>query len=104
LSGGNADGCGRDLLKREVVGGDDTIVENVFDVGLRGEAAKGSGVIRRGCLHGSNAKVFISMSEMRPCSNDLGVGIAGYRGVAIEHEVAMGGNAGGVNLGVALDS
>ena len=82
------------------MGGDDAVVEDVVDVGLGGEAAQGAGVVFRGCgLDGGDAEVFVALREMRTGGGDAGCCIAGDGGVAIEDEVAVRGDAAGVDLG-----
>jgi hypothetical protein len=71
---------------------------------LGGEAAEGGCVILGGYLDGSDAEVLVSMSEMGTRGGDVSFGIARNGGVAIEDEVAVWGDAGGVDLGVDLGS
>jgi hypothetical protein len=81
------------------VGGDDAIVEDVVDVGLGGEAAEGGVVVfRRGRLDGSDADVFVATAETGSGGCDAGFGIAGDGGIAIENEVSVRSDAGGVDL------
>lgn len=85
------------------MGRDDAIVEDVIDVGLGGEAAQGAGIVfRDGGLDGGDAEVFVAAGEMRASGGDAGFCIAGDGGVAIEDEVAVRGNAVGVDLGTGL--
>jgi hypothetical protein len=101
----DAGGGWRDALKAQTVGGDDAIVENVIDIGLGGEAAQGAGVVFRECgLDGGDAEVFVAAGEMRASGGDAGFGIAGDGGVAIEDEVAVRGDARGVDLGTGETS
>ena len=82
------------------MGGDDAVVEDVGDVGLGGEAAEGGGVVLLGRgLDGGDAEVFVALGEMGAGGGDAGFGVAGNGGVAVEDEVAMGSDAGGVDLG-----
>jgi hypothetical protein len=87
-----------------MVGGDDAVVKDDVDVGLGSEAAEIGSVVLGGCLDGSDAEVFVSMSEMGARGGDVSFGIAGDGGVAIEDEITVGGDAGGVDLSVALGS
>jgi hypothetical protein len=88
------------------MGGDDAVVEDVFDVGLGGEAAQGGGVVfsgRLGCRDdGGDAEVFVALGEMGAGRRDAGFGVAGDGGVAIEDEIAVGSDAAGVDLGIGL--
>ena len=82
------------------MGGDDAIVEDVVDVGLGGEAAQGAGVIfRDGGLDGGYAEVFVAPGDMCSGRGDARFCVAGDGRVAIEHEVAVRGDAAGVDLG-----
>jgi hypothetical protein len=86
-------------VETKAVGRDDAVVEDVVDVGLSGEAAKGGGVVfRGGRLDGCDADVFVAAGETGSGGCDAGFGIAGDGGVAIENEVAVRGDAGGVDL------
>ena len=92
-------------MEAEAVGGHDAIVEDVIDVGLGGEAAQGAGVVfRDGGLDGGDAEVFVAAGEMRARGGDAGFCIAGDGGIAIEDEVAVRGDAGGVDLGTGETS
>jgi hypothetical protein len=68
---------------------------------LGGEAAQGGGVVFEGGLglDGGDAEVLIAVKEMGADRGDTGFGVAGDGGVAIENEVAMGRDGGGVDLG-----
>ena len=82
------------------MGGDDAVVEDVVDVGLSGEAAEGGGIVfRRGRLDGRDTDVFVATGEMGSGRCDTGLGISGDGGVAIVNKVAVGSDAGGVDLG-----
>lgn len=94
-----ADRGGSDSLNAEAVGGDDAVVEDVIDVGLRGETAEGGGVVFARGLDSGDAEVFVALGEMGSGGGDVGLGIAGDGGVAVDDEVAVGGGAGGVDLG-----
>jgi len=79
--------------------GDDAVVEDVLDVGLRGEAAQGAGVILRdGGLDGGDAEVLIAPGEMGAGGGNAEFGVTGNGCVAIEEEVAVGSDAAGVDL------
>ena len=96
----DAGGGGCDGLKAQAVGGDDAIVEDVVDVGLSGEAAQGGGVVfGDGGLDGRDAEVLVAPGEMGAGGGDAGFCIAGDGRVAIEDEVAVRGDAAGVDLG-----
>jgi hypothetical protein len=89
-----------DALEAEAMRGDDAIVEDVIDVGLGGEAAQGAGVVfPDGGLDGGDAEVFVALGEMRSGGGDPRFCVAGDGRVAIEDEVAVRGDAAGVNLG-----
>jgi hypothetical protein len=82
------------------MGGDDAVAEDLVDVGLRGQAAEGAGVILRNCgLDGGDAEVLVAPGEMGAAGGDAGLCVAGDGRVAIENEVAMRSDAVGVNLG-----
>jgi hypothetical protein len=92
-----------DALEAQAVRGDDAIVEDVVDVGLRGEAAQGAGVVFPDCgLDGGDAEVLVAPSEMRAGGGDAGFCVAGDGCVAIKDEVAVGSEAAGVDLGTDL--
>ena len=57
-------GEGGDSLNPETVGGDDAVVEDVFDVGLGGDAAQGVGIVLKGGLgfDGGDAEVFVAVN------------------------------------------
>ncbi len=75
-------------------------MEDVVDVGLGGEAAQSAGVVFRDRgLDGGDAEVLVAPEDMGSGGGDVGLSVAGDGGVAIEHEVAMGRDAGGVDLG-----
>jgi len=81
--------------------GDDAIVEDVVNVGLRGKAAQCGDVVLLGCgLDCSDAEVLVTTCELSAGRGDASFSVAGDGGVAIEDEVAMGSDAGGVDLGV----
>ena len=54
---------------------------------------------RGGGLDGGDAEVFVALGEMGAGGGDAGFGVAGDGGVAVEDEVAVGSDAGGVDLG-----
>jgi hypothetical protein len=75
-------------------------VEDVVDVGLGGEAVQSAGVVFvDGGLDGRDAEVLVAPDDMGSGGGDVGLGVAGDGGVAIEDEVAVGRDAGGVDLG-----
>jgi hypothetical protein len=81
------------------MGGDDAVVEDIVDVGLRGEAAQGAGVVLRDSrLDGGDAEVVVAPGEMGAGGGDAGFGVTGNGCVAIEDEVAVGSDAAGVDL------
>jgi hypothetical protein len=87
-------------LEAEVQCGDDSVVEDVADVGLGGEEAEGCGVVLRGRgLDGCDAEVLVALGESGASGEEMGFGVAWDGGVAIEDEVAVGSYAGGVDLG-----
>jgi hypothetical protein len=95
-----ADGGWRDALKAQTVGGDDTVVEDVVDIGLGDEAAQGAGVVFLDCgLDGGDAEVFVAPGKMRAGGGDPRFCVAGDGCVAIEDEVAVGSDAAGIDLG-----
>ena len=47
----------------EALGGDDAIVDDVFDVGLGGELAQGGGVVGGVGLDGDDAEVLVAMGD-----------------------------------------
>ena len=84
------------------MGGYDAVVEDVGDVGLGGEAAESGGVVLLGRgLDGGDAEVLVSPCETGAGGGDAGLGVAGNGGIAVEDEVAMGSDAGGVDLGAS---
>ena len=79
--------------------GDDPVVKNITYVGLgREETEGGCVVLSGGGLNGCNAEVFVGLCETGPGGAQAGLGVAGNGGVAIDDQVAMGSDAGGVNL------
>jgi hypothetical protein len=85
------------------VGRDDTIVEDVVDIGLGGEAAQSAGVVfGDGRLDGGDAEVFVAPGEMGAGGGDAGFCVTGDGCVAIEDEVAVGSDVAGVDLGIDL--
>ncbi len=108
-AGGGAGGlpvdCGadfgwRDGLQAEALGGDDAVVEDVGDVGLRGEEAEGGCVVLRGGgLHGSDAEMLVALVEAGSDGCGAESGVCRDGGVAIENKVAMRHDGGRVDLG-----
>lgn len=100
LSGAvDADGGRIERLETKALGSDDAIVEDVVDVGLGGEMAECGGVIFLCCgLDGSDAEVLVAPGEMSAGGGDASLGVAGDGGIAIEDEVTVGSDAGGVDL------
>ncbi len=84
----------------EVVRGDDAIVKNRDDVWLGGEQAESRCVVLlAGRLDDGDSEVIIALGKVNACRADAGLRIAGNGGVAVEDEVAVGDEAGGVDLG-----
>jgi len=50
-------------------------------------------------LDGGDAEMLVAVGEMGSSGGDAGLGVTGDGGVAIEDEVAVGGDAGGIDLG-----
>jgi len=81
------------------VGRDDAVVQDVGDVRLRGEEAKGGGVVLRGGrLDGGDAEVLVALEETSSGGGDAGRCVAGDGSVTIDDQVAMGGDAVSVDL------
>ena len=96
----DAAGGGRDAAKAKTVGEDDAIVEDVVDVGFGGEAAHGGSVVfRGGGLGGCDADVLVALGEARAGGGDAGFSVSGDGGVSINDQVAVGCDAGHVDLG-----
>lgn len=86
--------------KAKTVGGDDAVVQDVVDVGLSSEAAESSGIVVVSCgLDCCDAEMLVAPGEAGTGGGDAGLCVSGDGGVAIEDEVTMGGDAGGVDLG-----
>jgi hypothetical protein len=66
---------------------------------LGGEEAE-SGCVVLGCgrLYSGDAEVLVALSEAGAGGEEVGLGVAGNGCVAIENEVAMGSDAGGIDL------
>jgi hypothetical protein len=95
----DADGSWRDHAESEAMSRDDAIVEDVLDIGFSGEAAEGGCVVFLGLgFNGSDAEVLVAVGETGSNGSDAGLCISGDSGVAIEDEVAMGSDAGGIDL------
>jgi len=74
-------------------------VEDVAYVGLGGEVAESGGVVlRQGRLYGGDAEVFVALGEMSAGGEDMGFRVGGDGCIAIEDDVAVGSDAGGVDL------
>jgi hypothetical protein len=74
-------------------------VENVGDVGLGGEAAQGGGVVLLGCgLNCGDTEVLVTPGEVCAGGGDASLGVAGDGRVAVEDEVTVRSDAGGINL------
>ena len=71
------------------MGGDDLIVDDVFDVGLGGEPAQGGGVVGGVGLDGDDAEVLVALGDAGTDGTSVGFGISGNGGVAVEDEVAV---------------
>jgi hypothetical protein len=81
--------------------GDDAVVEDVFNVGLGGEAVQGSRVVLGWGLDSRDAEVLVAAGEVGAGGGDVGFSVAGDGGVAIEDEVAVRSDAAGVDLGTS---
>jgi hypothetical protein len=95
----DAEGGRCDALKAEAVSGDDAIVQDVVDVRLGGQAAQGCGIVLGRGLDCSDAEVLVAPGEMGAGGGNAGFRVARDGGVAIEDEVAVRRDAGGVDLG-----
>jgi hypothetical protein len=92
-------GFDRDGFEAEAKCGDDSVVEDVAYVGLGGEEAESGGVVLRGGrLHGGYAEVFVALGETSANGEEVGLGVGGDGCVAIEDDVAVRSDAGGVDL------
>jgi len=88
-----------DGLEAKVQSGDDLVVEHVADVGLGGEEAEGGGVVlRSGRLDGCDADMLVALGETYASGEETGFGVCGDGCVAIEDEISMGSDAGGIDL------
>ena len=93
---GDSDGDG---FETETKCGDDSVVEDVTDIGLGGEEAESGGVVLRGGrLYGGDAEVFVGLGEASAGGEKVGLGVGGDGCVAIEDDVAVRSDAGGVDL------
>jgi hypothetical protein len=86
-------------LEGEAVGRDDAVVEDVVDVGLGGEVAEGRSVVLACGLNGGDPEMLVSNGEAGACGGDSHFSVTRDGGVAIEDEVAVGSDAGSVDLG-----
>jgi hypothetical protein len=74
-------------------------VEDVAYVGLGGEDAESGGVVlRRGRLYGGDAEVFVALGEASVSGEEVGLSVGRDGCVAIEDDVAVRSDAGGVDL------
>ena len=77
-------------------------MKDIGDVGLGGETLDCHGVVRSGGgrwgLDGGDAEVLAAMNEACAGDSGAGFGVAGNGSVAIDDEVAMRDDAGGVDL------
>ncbi len=75
-------------------------MEDVAHVGLGGEEAESGGVVlRERRLDGGDAEVFVALGEMSAGGEEVSLCVGGDGGVAIEDDVAVRSDAGGVDLG-----
>jgi len=90
------------------VRGDDAIVDDEVDIWLRSQAAEDGCVVVLGCgltgglgcgLDCGDAEVFVAVGETGADGGDTGLRVTWDGGVAIEDEVVVGSDAGGVDLG-----
>lgn len=86
----------------EVAGGDETVVEDVLDVGQGGEAAEGGGVFidrvrSTGGVDDGEAEVVVALEETGPCGAGVGLGTSGDGGVAIDDKITMRDDVAGVD-------
>jgi hypothetical protein len=87
-------------LRAKALCGDDAVVKYGDDSGLSAkEAERGGVVLREGGFDGGDAEVLIAPGEGCSGGEDAGFGVAGDGGVAIEDEIAVRSDAGGVDLG-----
>ena len=90
-------------LDAKAMGGDDAVVEDIVDVGLGGQAAKGGGVVfGGGGLDGGDAEVLAALGEPGAGEGDAAFGIGGDGGVVVEDEVAVWRDAAGVDWGSGM--
>jgi hypothetical protein len=95
----DAGGSDRDGFEAETKRGDDSVVEDVAHVGLGGEEAESGGVVLRlWRLYGGDAEVFVALCEASASGEEMGLSVGGDGCVAIEDDVAVRGDAGGVDL------
>jgi hypothetical protein len=74
-------------------------VEDVAYVGLGGEDAESGGVVlRQGRLDGGDAEVFVALGETSASGEEVGLSVGRYGCIAIEDDVAVRSDAGGVDL------
>ena len=74
-------------------------MEDVAHVGLGGEDAESGGVVlRRGRLYGGDAEVFVALGEASASGDQVCLSVGGDGCVAIEDDVAVRSDAGGVDL------
>jgi hypothetical protein len=82
------------------MGRDNAVMEDVLDVGFGGEATESGCIVFQGCgFDGGDAEVLVAVGETGSGGGDEGLCVGGDGGVAIEDKIAMGSDAGGVDLG-----
>jgi hypothetical protein len=92
-------GSDRDGFEAETKRRDDSVVKDVAHVGLGGEETESGGVVlRQGRLYGGYAEMFVALGEASASGDQVGLGVGGDGCVAIENDVAVRSDAGGVDL------
>jgi hypothetical protein len=88
-----------DGAAEDAVGGDDAVMQDVGYIWLRGEEAEGGGVVLRGGgLDCGDAQVLVALEKASAGRGDTGCCVSGNGGVAVDHQIAMRGDAVGVDL------
>lgn len=94
---GGVDGWAED----DVAGGDDAVVEYVFDAGEGGEVMANYGILlddgcsaswgqgREGAVDDSEAETIITLQDLGADGAGASLGVPGNRGVAIDDEIAV---------------
>ena len=83
----------------EPLGGEDAVVNDVGDVGLRAKAAYGGGVVLRWSrLDGDNAEAVVAPDERRSKRAGAGLHVSGDGGITVDDQVAMRNDGGGIDL------